>query len=446
MDHTYAKRKSAPEFTGRETAAPAQKQTAAPVMSLRSAPEAGSAKRLDLSDAIRTKMENAFGTDLSAVRLYESEAVAEHGAGAVAQGNTIAFAPGLHDFSSRTGQEILGHELSHVVSQRRGEVTGSGFLNNAALEARADREGAMAAAGEQVYDGPVTGPLSGATADAAAAGPMQAWDKKKQDPGGPRELGSGEEAYKFFDVRRGGEYERWFNHLRLQQQTALYDYTSDEHAGNYLEINDPLRSGQPVARLARGGSRTLSPKEVRSLRARRREMDSAIARSELHEPIVVHRGSSASLLGGLTDPKMILERFGGRTVRDRGFMSTSAVKSGSFDGKIHYKITVPAGKGCGTYLAPFSQHREEEEYLLRRNSEFVVKNAYKRFGRFGQTIVEMEMKKPEEEQNAQAPAAQAPAAQAPAAQAPVAEVPDVQAPDVQGSDPAKKKKIEDGIG
>ena len=58
-----------------------------------------------------------------------------------------------------------------MVSQARGEVTGSGFLNDSALEARADREGAMAAAGRQVYAGPVTAPLSSA---APAAGPMQA--------------------------------------------------------------------------------------------------------------------------------------------------------------------------------------------------------------------------------------------------------------------------------
>ena len=97
--------------------------------------------------------------------------VADAGAEAVAQGSRIAFAPGKLDFASASGQALLGHELSHVVSQAREEVSGSGFLNDAALEARADREGAMAAAGEQVYAGPVTAALSSA---APAAGPMQA--------------------------------------------------------------------------------------------------------------------------------------------------------------------------------------------------------------------------------------------------------------------------------
>ena len=100
-------------------------------------------RRVDLPEAMRKKMENAFGADLSAVKLYESEAVGDAGARAVAQGADIAFAPGLLDFTSFGGQALLGHELSHVVSQARGEAAGRGFLDDPALEARADREGAM---------------------------------------------------------------------------------------------------------------------------------------------------------------------------------------------------------------------------------------------------------------------------------------------------------------
>ncbi len=132
--------------------------------------------RVDLPDAMRTKMENAFGADLSAVKLYESQAVADAGAKAFTQGTNIAFAPGLVDFSSYGGQSLLGHELSHVVSQARGEVTGSGLLNDYSLEARADREGAMAAAGQQIAM--PTAAMSSVTAS-AAAGPMQAKDKDK---------------------------------------------------------------------------------------------------------------------------------------------------------------------------------------------------------------------------------------------------------------------------
>ena len=130
-------------------------------------------RSIDLDAAIKAKMENAFG-DLSNLKLYESPTVGQAGAEAMAMGNEIAFAPGMTDFTSRSGQERLGHELSHVMSQRSGQVRGTGFLTNAFLEAKADREGAMAAAGEQVYTGPVTHVLSDAAPSPAAAGPMQA--------------------------------------------------------------------------------------------------------------------------------------------------------------------------------------------------------------------------------------------------------------------------------
>lgn len=137
--------------------------------------------QVDLPGAIREKMENAFGADLGGVRLYESQAVADAGAQAITMGNKIGFAPGQLDLASSGGQSLLGHELSHVVSQARGEVAGNGFLNDRALEARADQEGAMAAAGENVYSGPVT-PLSASNVS-SASGPMQAkkpWKKEEE--------------------------------------------------------------------------------------------------------------------------------------------------------------------------------------------------------------------------------------------------------------------------
>ena len=182
MSYTYAKRKQAevasPKTETVETQGPSPE-------ALRSGAAIPSPEqmghRVDLPDAMRTKMENAFGADLSAVKLYESQAVADVGSQAITQGADIAFAPGLLDFSSFGGQALLGHELSHVVSQARGEVTGGGFLQDASLEARADREGAMAAAGEPVYM--PTASLSPVSA-ADAAGPMQAKLKPKEQSGG----------------------------------------------------------------------------------------------------------------------------------------------------------------------------------------------------------------------------------------------------------------------
>ncbi|MBQ4513066.1 MAG: DUF4157 domain-containing protein [Anaerolineaceae bacterium] len=137
--------------------------------------------QVDMPVVMREKMEGAFGMDLSAVKLYENKAVGEAGAEAVTQGSNIAFAPGKLDFSSTHGQALLGHEISHAASQAKGEVKGSGLVNDSALEARADREGLMAARGESVADGygGASAPLSSASA-VSAAGPMQAKSGKKE--------------------------------------------------------------------------------------------------------------------------------------------------------------------------------------------------------------------------------------------------------------------------
>ncbi|MBR1497417.1 MAG: DUF4157 domain-containing protein [Oscillospiraceae bacterium] len=181
-DYTFASRKRADK--GSRTVARARFTTGSspesiPISSLRIPRSIPEGRRIDLPEAMRARMEHAFGADFSGVRFSENQAVADAGAEAAAQGNRVAFAPGRADFSSPAGQRLLGHELSHVVSQARGEAMGEGFLSSASLEARADREGAMAAAGEQVYSGPVTATLSDAAPSAAAMGPIQA--KKASD-------------------------------------------------------------------------------------------------------------------------------------------------------------------------------------------------------------------------------------------------------------------------
>ncbi len=180
--HTYQKRNHIPAS---HPAAQAKTPSPSVEMAHLSLSSGDLGQRIDLPGEIQSKMERAFGMDLSGVRLYRSQAVDDAGAHAVAQGSRIAFAPDHTDFSSPQGQALLGHELSHIVSQARGEAHGLGFLSDPALEAQADREGAMAARGEFV--GPAalaTGSLSPATA-LSASGPMQAdlktEEEKKKD-------------------------------------------------------------------------------------------------------------------------------------------------------------------------------------------------------------------------------------------------------------------------
>jgi Domain of unknown function (DUF4157) len=107
-----------------------------------------------LPHPILTKMEGAFGHDFAGVRVHESPAAPGIGAVAYTRGENIHFAPGQYQPESSGGQQLLAHELTHVVQQREGRVSasaGGGPLpinDDASLESEADALGARAARGE----------------------------------------------------------------------------------------------------------------------------------------------------------------------------------------------------------------------------------------------------------------------------------------------------------
>jgi ribosomal protein S18 acetylase RimI-like enzyme len=104
-----------------------------------------------LPDSVRGKMEAALGADFSAVRVHVGPQADRIGAIAFTIGSEIYFAPGRYQPDTPHGQQLLGHELAHVVQQRAGRVRnllGSGLavVQDHALEAEADRLGRQAAA------------------------------------------------------------------------------------------------------------------------------------------------------------------------------------------------------------------------------------------------------------------------------------------------------------
>lgn len=128
---------------------------------------------------VRASMEESLGADFSGVRLYESPLVDEAGALAAASGNHVAFAPGKLDFHSSAGLELLGHELSHVASQARGEVSGNGLIQDTGLERRADLDGAKAMRAFDPASGGDLTPMSAGPAPSAPSGPIQAKKRNK---------------------------------------------------------------------------------------------------------------------------------------------------------------------------------------------------------------------------------------------------------------------------
>ncbi|ACY13319.1 eCIS core domain-containing protein [Haliangium ochraceum] len=122
-------------------------------------PESGSGQAIPRG--VQAKMENAFHTDFSEVRIHQDTAAASIGARAYTQGTDIHFAPGEYEPESQSGQELLGHELAHVVQQAEGRVRGLGQAKGAdgapvhddpALEREADALGIQAARGHQAEE------------------------------------------------------------------------------------------------------------------------------------------------------------------------------------------------------------------------------------------------------------------------------------------------------
>ena len=138
--------------------------------------------------AVQAKMEGAMGADFSNVNIHkESQSATEVGALAYAQGNDVHFAPGQYNPDSSAGQELIGHELAHVVQQREGRVQpttqakGLPVNDDKGLEAEADAMGVKAAQMKVIADSTIQKKLNDSMSkvlqkapDAAAPAPAPA--------------------------------------------------------------------------------------------------------------------------------------------------------------------------------------------------------------------------------------------------------------------------------
>ncbi|SMH39825.1 eCIS core domain-containing protein [Azospirillum agricola] len=104
-----------------------------------------------LPEALQRKMGAALGGDFSNVRVHVGPQASSIGALAFTTGSDIYFAPGQYRPDTPQGQQLLGHELAHVLQQKAGRVRvavpdGLSIVQDDALEAEADRLGQRAAA------------------------------------------------------------------------------------------------------------------------------------------------------------------------------------------------------------------------------------------------------------------------------------------------------------
>lgn len=110
-----------------------------------------------LGQGVKTKMENSFGEDFSNVKIHTNSEDADGlNAKAFTQGSDIHFGKNQYQPNSKGGQELIGHELTHVVQQKQTKISpsfqakGFNINNDSKLEQEADTKGALAAKGKYV--------------------------------------------------------------------------------------------------------------------------------------------------------------------------------------------------------------------------------------------------------------------------------------------------------
>ncbi|MEU4268094.1 DUF4157 domain-containing protein [Streptomyces sp. NPDC026092] len=120
-----------------ESAGPAVQRSAAPAVQRSSVHDVLRGPGRPLDNATRTDMESRLGADFSDVRLHTGGAAkasaAEVGARAYTSGNHVVIGEGGGD------AHTLAHELTHVIQQRQGPVSGTDNGNGLAVSDPSDR-------------------------------------------------------------------------------------------------------------------------------------------------------------------------------------------------------------------------------------------------------------------------------------------------------------------
>ncbi len=114
------------------------------------APAREGAAGVPLPDDVRRDAEQILDEDLSDVRIHVGAEPRRFKALAFTMGPHIYFTPGLYDPRTREGRTLLGHELAHVVQQRRGRASnhfgyGIAVVRDSILEEEATKIGRLLA-------------------------------------------------------------------------------------------------------------------------------------------------------------------------------------------------------------------------------------------------------------------------------------------------------------
>lgn len=189
-----------------------------------------------LPKRIRLEMEWAFGVDFSAIRVHIGRQASALGARAFNHGSDLYFAPESFNPYSRSGRELIAHELAHVVQQTTGRLARHSadsvcLLRDVVLEAEADDMGERAVLGQRLVCQPFVQSYDWSVVQAS----LQL---------GNHTFRSAEEAYQAVTDNIQGSFKSFFVHARRDALTILEDWVMARGGDDRFAIEHRRRLGQ----------------------------------------------------------------------------------------------------------------------------------------------------------------------------------------------------------
>jgi len=156
--------------------------------------------------------------------------------------------------------------------------------------------------------------------------------------------------YRVFSTSEANAMQRTLEPWTAEQQRGLTTYTG----GSYRQMNQWLR-GDRAGWLDEG-----LKKAVHNAQAGMRSMP---------RKVLVHRGCDFQQFG-LQSYEQALQLVG-KTVQDKGFLSTSVGGRGAFSGSVQLEVELPVGTSA-SYIQSISSYHSEKEMLIAAGTKYEV--------------------------------------------------------------------------
>ncbi|MBF8186329.1 hypothetical protein ITP53_11325 [Nonomuraea sp. K274] len=149
---------------------------------------------------------------------------------------------------------------------------------------------------------------------------------------------------------------------RGEEYDAIKTYSSNA----YDRINTALRNPPPTG----------STKDLIDL------IDAGMQQTHVPEAVIVHRGVGGPYkhtLGVEPNDEAGMRALVGQVRKESGYLSTSVGERAAFSGLYYLMLRVPAGHEA-VNMIPLSHYPHERELMLRRDTEYVIHDVYRRDG------------------------------------------------------------------